>query len=260
MMKIALLTLSVLFATASTYAAEPISLRVLSYNIHHGEGVDGSLDLPRIASVIRSVEPDLVALQEVDQKVNRSGDVDQPAELARLTDMHVVFGGNIELQGGHYGNAILSRFPITKFSNHPLPNVDEGEPRGVMMATISAPKLDSSLRLLATHLDHRRSDVARVQSAKFINGLVKSDSSPAVLMGDMNDVIGSATISRFDQVWKRTNEKPMPTIPVGQPTRQIDFILFHPAERWQVVETQVLDEAVASDHRAIFSVLELRSE
>ena len=75
---------------------------MLSYNIHHAEGVDNKLDLERIANVILSVKPDIIALQEVDQKATRSGSVDQPAELARLTKMNVAFGANIPLQGGHY--------------------------------------------------------------------------------------------------------------------------------------------------------------
>ena len=58
-----------------------LRLRVLSYNIHHGEGVDRKLDLPRIASVIKSVKPDLVALQEVDQGTERTNKIDQAAEL-----------------------------------------------------------------------------------------------------------------------------------------------------------------------------------
>src|SRR3954468_2494324 len=90
----------------------PERVRVLSYNIHHGEGVDGKLDLERIAAVINAVEPDLVALQEVDQRVARTRLIDEPADLARLTKMHVAFGANLALQGGHYGNAVLSRWPI----------------------------------------------------------------------------------------------------------------------------------------------------
>lgn len=259
-MKNVLLILLLVFSTASVRAAEPISLRLLSYNIHHGEGVDGKLDLARIANVISAVQPDLVALQEVDQNVKRSLDVDQSGELAQLTGMNAAFGSNIELQGGHYGNAILSRYPIEKYSNHSLPNLADGEQRGVLAATISVPELASPLRLFATHLDHRSDDEGRVQSAKEINRLLESESSPAILMGDLNDVIGSETLTELGKVWDRTNEQEMPTIPVRLPRRQIDFILFHPANRWQIVETQVLDEAVASDHRAILSVLELRAE
>ena len=74
------------------------TLRVLSYNIHHGEGVDESLDLERIARVIRSVEPDLVALQEVDKGTERTNRVAQAGELSRLCGMQVVFGRNIEFE------------------------------------------------------------------------------------------------------------------------------------------------------------------
>src|SRR5687768_15481548 len=76
----------------------PLRLRVLTYNIHHGEGVDGRLDLERIARVITAEEPDLVALQEVDVKTRRTGGVDQAAELARLTGMHFAFGKAIDYE------------------------------------------------------------------------------------------------------------------------------------------------------------------
>ena len=94
-----------------------LRLRILSYNIHHAEGVDGKLDVPRIAQVILSVDPDLVALQEVDKNTIRTGKVNQDIELSRLTKMNSVFGSNITFQGGQYGNAILSKFPIIKNKN-----------------------------------------------------------------------------------------------------------------------------------------------
>ncbi|WP_425619424.1 endonuclease/exonuclease/phosphatase family protein [Anatilimnocola sp. NA78] len=234
-----------------------LQLRVLSYNIHHGEGVDGKLDLERIAKVILSVKPDLVALQEVDRKVKRSKEVDQPAELARLTEMKAAFGGNLALQGGEYGNAILSRFPIKADKNHLLPNLESGEQRGVLQAEIEVPKLASPLLFLATHFDHRRKDEERVDSAKFINGLLsKTGDREALLAGDLNDVHSSRAITELQTSWKLANETPQPTIPVEKPTRQIDFVLLRPAARWKVVDVKVLDEAVASDHRAILAVLE----
>ncbi len=98
--------------TADADAAEPFRIRVLCYNIHHGEGIDRELDLQRIARVIQSVSPDVVALQEVDRKTARTGRVDQPAELARLLKMTVVFEKNIDFQGGQYGNAVLSKWPV----------------------------------------------------------------------------------------------------------------------------------------------------
>lgn len=237
---------------------EQIRLRVLSYNIHHGEGVDRKLDLPRIADVIKSVKPDIVALQEVDRGTERTSKIDQPAELARLTGMNVVFGNNIRYQGGDYGNAVLSRFPVKRHKNHLLPLFDNGEQRGVLEVEVDMPNANGLLLFLATHLDHRAGGHERHASAKAINELVATNANdPAVLAGDLNDLPESKTLREFGTMWTRANAKVLPTIPVDQPTKQIDFILFRPAERWKAIEVQVLDEAVASDHRAIFAVLEL---
>ncbi|MDA7605373.1 endonuclease/exonuclease/phosphatase family protein [Verrucomicrobiales bacterium] len=236
---------------------KPFRLRVLCYNIHHAKGVDGKLDLPRIAKVILSVEPDLVALQEVDQNTKRSGKVDQVAELSRLTKIKSVFGSNIDFQGGHYGNAILSRFPIIKRKNFHLPNVDSGEQRGVLESIIKISE-EQSIIFLATHFDHRPLSEERLASAKFINRMISiSDSKPAILAGDFNDVPDSSTLKEIGKLWLRTNTEIAPTIPVSKPTRQIDYILVRPKKRWKVIESKVLDEELASDHRAIFSVIEL---
>ena len=235
-----------------------VRLRVLCYNIHHAAGVDRKLDVPRIARVIQSVQPDLVALQEVDRNTTRTSKVDQAAELARLTRMNHVFGANIAFQGGQFGNAILSRFPITEHRNHLLPNVDAGEQRGVLAATIHVSK-DRSLRLLATHFDHRRPDAERLASAKFVNQLTaKQPEMPMIFAGDLNDVPTSRTLQEIGRTWIRTNARIMPTIPVGQPARQIDYIFVRPKTSWTLVETRVLAEALASDHRAIFAIIELR--
>lgn len=241
------------------HAGEPIRLRVLSYNIHHAEGVDRKLDVERVARVIRTVKPDIVALQEVDKKVKRTQGIDQPAELARLTKMQVVFDANIKLQGGHYGNAILSRFPITRHKNHLLPSIDNSEQRGVMEAEITLPGSKSPLMFYATHLDYRADNRERLASVKAINELAaKHPQASALLAGDLNDTPESKTLKRLETVWTPANEKPLATVPVNRPKKQIDFILYRPQDRWKVVEVNVLDEAVASDHRAIFAVLELR--
>ena len=245
---------------ASQKIAEPVRLRLLSYNIHHAEGTDGKLDLERIARVIRSVQPDLVALQEVDQNVGRTGNINQPEELAHLTGLNLAFGANIKLQGGHYGNAVLSRYSVVSSRNHLLPVVDNGEQRGVLAVEVDIHSVERPLLLLATHFDHRRDPKERIQSAKVVNSLVPKDRQIAVLMGDMNDIIGSKSIDILDTAWNRTSRKSMPTIPVEKPSRQIDFIFTRPASRWKVLETRVLDEAIASDHRPIFSQVELQSE
>lgn len=239
----------------------PHRLRVLSYNIHHAEGTDGRLDLPRIARIIQSVQPDLVALQEVDSKVERSKSVDQPQELARLTGMKVVFGANIPLQGGHYGNAVLSRSETVRSENRLLPNIDQGEQRGVLDATVQHD--GQMLRILATHFDHRRDSKERLESIEMINKLVsepaaKKRSLPTLLVGDLNAEFSSEVLDRARSLWKVANAERLPTIPVTKPERQIDFILSYPADSWQVHQVKVLDEQVASDHRPIMAELSFR--
>lgn len=234
-----------------------LRLRILSYNIHHAEGVDGKLDIPRIAQVILSVNPDLVALQEVDKNTVRTGKVNQGIELSRLTKMNSVFGSNITFQGGQYGNAILSKFPIIKNKNFLLPNVDSGEQRGLLQSQIQISNKENIL-FFSTHLDHRRSDTERLASAKAINQIISLDNkSPAILAGDFNDVPDSPTLKELGKVWLRTNKKILRTIPASKPSRQIDYIFVQPKERWKIIESQILDEDIASDHRAIFSIIEL---
>lgn len=239
-------------------ARASLRLSVLSYNIHHGEGVDGHHDLERIANVIRSVSPDLVALQEVDRNTLRSMSVDQPERLAQLTQMNVVFGKNIELGDGQYGNAVLSRFPIHRHLNHALPNLDSGEQRGVLEVEIQLPDGRQRVLLFATHLDHRNPDQERVASALTINELIATrPTTAAILAGDLNDLPESATLTELAKQWTKANQDPLPTVPVHQPKRQIDYVLFRPASRWRVITTEVLNEATASDHRAILAVLEV---
>lgn len=249
-----------LCATAKTVNGQMVGtkIRVLSYNIHHAEGVDRKLDVDRIAAVIQSVKPDLVALQEVDQNVDRTNREDQPKLLSERTGLEVVFGKNIALQGGNYGNAFLSRFPVKRSKNHLLPNLEQGEQRGVIEAELELPGADVRLMVLTTHFDHRPAEAERLASAEAIRKLIEShEDRPALLAGDLNATPDSDTLTRIRNVWTSANSEARPTVPVGQPTRQIDYILFRPQNRWKVIEVRVLDEAVASDHRAIFAVLEL---
>ncbi|RCS47764.1 endonuclease [Bremerella cremea] len=259
MLKKLLPVLSVLLACVPLvlHAAEPVRIRVVSYNIHHAEGTDAKLNLPRIAQIINEATPDIVALQEVDQNVQRTGQVDQAAELAKLTKMNTVFGGNIPLQGGWYGNAILTRYPSISMTNHALPQLGPGEKRGVIEANITIPGLDQPLKFLATHFDHRPNDAERVESAKMIQKLTESwKDRPALFAGDLNATPKSESIKLIFQDWTSANLKNLDTIPSDAPNRQIDYILYRPAKGWKVIEFQVLEEPVASDHRGILAVLE----
>ena len=79
-----------LMAPAALAADQVTSVRVLTYNIRHGEGMDGVYDLGRIAEIIRGAHPDVVALQEVDRGTERSGRADQVEDRksTRLNSSH----------------------------------------------------------------------------------------------------------------------------------------------------------------------------
>lgn len=241
------------------FAADgPLQLRVLSYNIHHGRGADGKVDLKRIARVINHARPDLVALQEVDTGTKRTGGVDQPRTLAELTKLQYVFGDNIPYDGGRYGNAVLSRFSILRNKNHPLPSHYKGEQRGLLEVEVQPPDGLPPLTFYATHFDYRGDyDGERMDSAKMVNDLVaRQPDALALLAGDLNALPDSKPLRELAASWTR-DPRVTPTFPAADPTRQIDFILFRPADGWRVVASRVLDEPVASDHRPLMEVLEL---
>lgn len=247
----------VLLVLASGCASESDRLRVVTWNIHHGEGTDGKVDLPRIAAVIRDLNPDIVALQEVDRGVRRTDGVDQPAELARLTGMRVIFERNIEYQGGDYGNAVLSRLPVIRWKNHPLPQLRPHEQRGALEVEVRWPGngSDGSLRFLATHFDYRPDDKERIASAGMLKELV-APWGTTILAGDLNARPDSSTYAALSGTWERCVVGELPTYPAGDPTRQIDDVLIRPSGCFTLVEARVIKEAVASDHRPLLVVLD----
>lgn len=236
----------VLLAVVSSVSAEAPALRVLCWNLHHGVGEDGKLDLPRIANVIAAAKPDLVALQEVDVLCTRSGKVDQAAELAKLTGMHGVFGKAMDFQGGGYGQAILSRFPIGETKVHALPG--KGEPRIAFEAQVSIGEKET--RFISVHLDLDAAQ--RLEQAKTLAQVLTAGEKPMILCGDFNDGPDSPALKEVSHALKPVPKRaPVLTCPAGKPVEEIDHML---VVRWvPTTEMVVLPEAVASDHRPILA-------
>ena len=191
---------------------QPLRLRVMSYNIHHGQGTDGKIDLERLARVINSVEPDLVGLQEVDNDVPRSQHIHQAEELGELTELMHTFSSSIPLNEGLYGNAALRRWNAGSVNNA-LPNPDNGEQRCILKMDIKPGKQYSNFYFLNTHFDHRPKETSRLESAKFINEWVKEHGeTPMILVGDFNSRPDSETQKELLKTWTRTNKEPLPTV------------------------------------------------
>jgi len=239
-------------------APGPIRLRVLTYNIHHGQGEDEKFDLPRLGRVISDLKPDLVALQEVDRKTKRAGGVDQAAELGRLTKMHVVFGKAMDYSGGQYGEAVLSRRPILHSKAHQLGHDPRSEPRAALAVSVRPLDNGPAFLFVGTHLDHVKDAKLRLRQARRLNELFVNDSGgPVILVGDLNDTPQSQPIKTLTEHWlSAAGDAPGATWPSKNPTQKIDYILLRPPGRWRIVEVRVIDEEIASDHRPLLAVLE----
>lgn len=244
-----------MLATGCTLPRSRNSLRVLTYNLHHGEGVDGRVDLGRIARIIRESRADVVALQEVDVSTERTGRVDQAAEYIRLTGMHGQFGKAIDFQGGAYGMMLLSRWPLADFAVHRLPNPANREQRLAVSARITPPGRPA-FRFIGTHLDASREDGDRWLQAGRLQDLFANDLMPSIMAGDFNDRPESRVMTRMLSLWHdAAAERPEPTIPAEVPKDRIDFVLARPPGAWRIVRTEVLPEPVASDHRPLLAEL-----
>jgi len=234
-----------------------LPLRAVSYNIRHGVGMDGKLDLERTADVLRALEPDLVGLQEVDLRVERSGGVNQALELGRKLDMHPAFGSFMDYQGGRYGMAILSRHPIVDVSELRLP--DGNEPRIALITRIRLPAGETML-VVNVHFDWVEDDAFRFAQASMLADYLRGLEEPYLLLGDFNDLPASRTLELFNGIATeaRKPRESRLTIPSDAPTREIDFLFHGPTDTWRIGGARVIDEALASDHRPIVADVRLR--
>jgi endonuclease/exonuclease/phosphatase family metal-dependent hydrolase len=239
---------------------ELAAVRVMTWNIHHGEGVDGRVDLERIAAVIRREAVDLVALQEVDRGVRRTQGRDLPAELAALTGMSCVFSNNFHYQGGEYGNAILSRLPVVSSTNRHYRMLREGEQRGLLEVRTRIG--GQPLRFFSTHIDYRPDDAERVAHVEELRRAVASEPGVATVMaGDFNALPGSRVHALMEAMlvdaWKARGQGSGGSYPAPKPERRIDYILVSP--EIVVERVWVVDEGEASDHRPVVAELTVRA-
>jgi len=231
------------------------ALRVVSYNIKHGRGNDNVVDLARTAAVIRAQRPDIVGLQEVDDRAERSGKVPQAERLGQLLGMHHAFGRFMDFQGGAYGMSILTRQPIVSTTSVQLP--EGNEPR---IALIVQTRLGNGrpLTVVNVHFDWVSDDRFRFAQAEAVAKYLDGLTTPYILLGDFNDLPDSRTLALFKA---RAGEARKPetdrfTFSATEPAREIDFIFFAPPSEWRAREVMVIDERVASDHRPVVAVLE----
>lgn len=228
------------------------AVKVMTYNIQ-GHAAKGRSDhLPKIAEVIAAAGADVVGLQEVHCRT-RASVIDQAEHLAELTGLRLAFGRSCAIDGGDYGNAVLSRHEIVHSRVFPLPG--SGEPRSMLQTDISID--GSQFTFFVTHLASwgRLLRLARIRQIKELADIIARGSLPHVLCGDFNVAPGAeeleVLLSRGHL--RVCGEQAEATFPM---TRQrLDYIMCDP--RWEVVSSEVIRRG-PSDHWPFVVELKLR--
>ncbi|MEM9327276.1 MAG: endonuclease/exonuclease/phosphatase family protein [Bacteroidota bacterium] len=257
MLLVLLFCLIVLPVGVQAQSSERPILKVLSFNILGGRTTAGDFNIDAVAKVIQDLEPDLVALQEVDYKVNRSHKVDLATELGYRTKMAALFGRAMYYDGGEYGEGILSRYSFVASRNVPLPFLEGQEPRAALEVTVALPSGDT-ISFVGTHLSHEGPE-GREMQADEINRVFAANQYPTILAGDLNARPGTKTINSLEDMWTSTYDRddPQPTIPSNHPKAKIDYIMYKPASSWRVIDRKAVCDSYASDHCAYLVTLEL---
>jgi endonuclease/exonuclease/phosphatase family metal-dependent hydrolase len=164
-------------------------LRVMTYNVRGCVGTDRKVFPARIARVIARLEPDVVALQEVDAGRSRSGGIDQAREIARALGMEFHFHPSLALDGERSGNAVLSRLPMRLVQTGRLPGLPgrpDLEPRGILWVAVQVDGVE--VQIINTHLGlssrERGEQVSTLLSGDWLGH--PGACGPVVLCGELN--------------------------------------------------------------------------
>ncbi|MBE8722204.1 endonuclease/exonuclease/phosphatase family protein [Sphingobacterium pedocola] len=232
------------------------SLKVLTYNIHHGNppGKPGKIDLSAIAKVINDADADLVGIQEVDVNLSRSEMVDQAGKLAEMTKSNYYFSKGIDLENGEYGTLILTKHRIISQRRYDLPMPVKSENRSLAIVDVELP--DGKVVSFAnTHLDLKEEN--RIAQVKYINELGVRYTRPLILVGDMNARPDQTPMQLLQTHFVRNTNTNEPTSPNVNPKNEIDYILVGKHSKFKWIKYEVVSEKHASDHLPLFAEIEI---
>lgn len=222
-----------------TEANRTACLKLATYNIHQWVGGDGRADIDRVLSVIRSLDADLIALQEV--LLPKAGFSQE--DMARETGMEVIPGRTLYRGDAEYGNAVLTRLPIGRTWSVEL-TVPPFEPRGAVC--VSLPAAGVPVKIVATHLGMRPHE--RLRQVRALMPELEAPGPVTVLLGDINEwVPGGRVLGCLRAVF---GLQPAPrTFPSRFPLLALDRILARPPvfERFPCV-VKAGTARMASDH------------
>ena len=271
LLSVVLLAVALSGCSSSRGAVTRQTIRVLTWNIHHAEGIDKKIDVDRIAQLITEEKADIVAIQEVDRGIERTNKMDIITKLADMTGMTYAFGKTIDFQGGDYGNAFLTRLPIFEERNFLYRKSPSGEQRGLLVLVLGA--IGEEVVVANTHFESQGNDSVRIASAKELKSILKGFSSrPLILCGDFNDIPTSPVVTQLKEeyldAWEQAGTWEGYTFPSDAPGKRIDYVFTGKIKMSDstsaVVHLRPLSARVvrslASDHRPVLVELELTTE
>jgi endonuclease/exonuclease/phosphatase family metal-dependent hydrolase len=219
--------------------------------MYNGRGVDNVTDFDRIADVIKSSKPNLVALQELDSMTQRTN-LFVAAELAKKTKMHYVFRPSFERRGGGtFGISVLSKEkPIRSWAG-PLPGRDEA--RSLLIVEFK------NYVFCCTHLS--QVEESRLESIplinEYVNEYMKGIDKPVIFGGDFNAVPSSATMTELTKSWTILNKLDEPTLSPAKPERLLDYVLIKSDRQAKVNSSEVINTQAAAWHMPVVVDIEI---
>lgn len=247
---------------------ETRAIRVITYNIHSCIGMDGRISPGRIAQILSRYDPDVVALQEVDSGLERTGSEDQARIIADELGFEFAFCPTVTSPGGAYGHALLSRFPIEVTCSARLPSAGRrrNEPRAAMLASFEI--ASRRVSVLNTHFGlgwlERAAQAAEILTHNWLGRVPESE--PLIVCGDFNmrphsTPYRALTRRLVDSQLVCDSWRAASTFPSRFPIARIDHVFV--SRHFKVLGVQVPKSeltAVASDHLPILANLELLEE
>jgi len=246
-----------------------IDLRVASYNIAAGAGMDGQFDVERQIEALREIDADVLSLQEVDVHWGaRSEWRDLATEIADALDMHLFYGHIYEFDPPspgepprEFGIAMLSRYPILAAENHEITR--HSTQSGMIEPLPGFPGIlvnveGALIHVYGTHLDFRADPTVReMQVADTLRIMAANDGRRQILLGDFN---ARPDAPELAPLWEHVSDAWLLagqpddgfTYPANVPDRRIDYVTVSP--RVQVRAAHV-PETLASDHRPVVADL-----
>lgn len=234
------------FMTLSAHAQD--TLRIMTYNVASGL----MTDMDELGEYIRTVNADIVALQEVDLCTNRpetphQNGRNQMVELGFATGMLPVFGSiNQYPTGGYYGLGFLSKEPICSITNVALPQViDKKEPRSMVVATWKI--FGKTITIVNTHLSLDKSN--RAMQMRYIQKYMRKIKGIKLICGDLNSDYSEELVTTVFKKWTDALPYMCNTFPSGRKAyAKYDWMLYNNLTSEQIVNATVDTTCVLSDH------------